>query len=187
MKLMRAAGFNQPVKAPAIVVGASSAQVEALRSMLQDSSLFDLPVTTLTVPDHDIKIYNSRGVFEGISMQMNHGVRGDIDQYLSTRFSPGGASGTQSMFPEVFPWYQKAQDLITAQRKELDDKKRLGILEELQKELAIQMPTVPYPGAANGFSLAWPQLANFSVYTTQADNESTIYPHLWYDESKKPA
>jgi ABC-type transport system substrate-binding protein len=140
----------------------------------------------MTTPEHDIKVYNSKGAFEGISMQMNHGVRGDIDQYLSTRWSPAGASGTQSMFPEVFPWYKKSQDLITAQRRELDEKKRLGILEELQKELAVQMPTVPYPGAANGFTVAWPHLANVGVFATQADAESTIYTHFWYDESKKP-
>ena len=90
------------------------------------------------------------------------------------------------MFPEVFPWYRKAQDLITQQRQELDEKKRLGILEELQKELAIQMPTVPYPGAANGFSLAWPQLANFNVFWTQSDEPSTVWPNYWNNESKKP-
>jgi len=91
------------------------------------------------------------------------------------------------MFPEVFPWYRKIQDLIDAQRRELDEKKRLGILEQLQKELALQMPTVPYPGAANGFSLAWPQLANYAVFKTQADPESVIWTRNWYDESKKPA
>jgi peptide/nickel transport system substrate-binding protein len=188
-KLIRAAGFNDKIKAPAIIAAAGSTQVTSLHGMLQDSGLFDLAITSLTNSEHNIKIYNNTGVFEGISMQMNHGVRGDIDQYLSTRWSPGGASGTQSMFPEVFPWYRKAQDLLTAQRKELDEKKRLGILEELQKELAIQMPTVPYPGAANGFSLAWPQLANFNLLTTQTggDNPAGVWPVFWYDESKKPA
>jgi peptide/nickel transport system substrate-binding protein len=188
-KLMRAAGFNQPLKSLAIIAGAGNTQVTALHAMLQDSKLFDLAVTSMPNSEHNIKIYNNTGSFEGISMQMNHGVRGDIDQYLSTRWSPGGASGTQSMFPEVFPWYKKAQDLVTAQRKELDAKKRDVILEELQKELAIQMPTVPYPGAANGFSLAWPQLANFNVLTTQTggDNPSGVWPMFWYDETKKPA
>ena len=185
-KLMQAAGFNSPIKAPALIINAGNAQVTALHAMLQDSGLFDLTVTSLPTREHDIRVYNSSGNFEGLSMQMNHGVRGDIDQHLSTRFSPGGASGTQSMFPEVFPWYRKAQDLITQQRQELDEKKRLGILEELQKELAIQMPTVPYPGAANGFSLAWPQLANFNVFWTQSDEPSTVWPYHWNDESKKP-
>ena len=188
-KLMRAAGFTQPVKSLAIVAGAGNTQVTALHAMLQDSKLFDLTVTSMPTSEHNIKIYNNSGDFEGISMQMNHGVRGDIDQYLSTRWSPGGASGTQSMFPEVFPWYRKAQELVTQQRHELDDRKRFSLLEALQKELAIQMPTVPYPGAANGFSLAWPQLANFNVLTTQTggDNPSGVWPGYWYDESKKLA
>jgi ABC-type transport system substrate-binding protein len=188
-KMMRAAGINQPIKSQAIQAAPGNTQVASLHGMIQDSKLFDLSISSLPNSEHNIKIYNNTGNFEGVSMQMNHGVRGDIDQYLSTRWSPGGASGTQSMFPEVFPWYRKAQDLITAQHKELDEKKRLGILEELQKELAIQMPTVPYPGAANGFSLAWPQLANFNVLTTQTggDNPMGVWPTFWYDESKKQA
>jgi hypothetical protein len=103
------------------------------------------------------------------------------------RWSPGGASGTQSMFPEVYPWYKKSQDLVTAQRQELDDKKRKQILVDLQKEFALQMPTVPYPGAANGFSLAWPQLANFGVFRSVYDFESVVWTRYWNDESRKPA
>ena len=186
-KLMRAAGFSQPLKTPAIVSGSGNAQITSLHGMLQGSGLFDLPIRSLTSSEYAQKVWNDRGRFEGIGMAQNHGVRGDIDQYLSTRWSPGGASGTQTMFPEVFPWYRKIQDLIDAQRRELDEKKRLGILEQLQKELALQMPTVPYPGAANGFSLAWPQLANYAVFKTQADPESIIWTRNWHDESKKPA
>ncbi len=188
-QLMKAAGYNQPLKTSGLVMGnnTATAQALALRNMLQDSGLFDMAINTLTANDYNVKIFNNMGVFDGLALQMNHGVRGDIDQYLSTRFSPGGASGTQSIMPQVYPWYQKTQDLISAQRKELDDKKRLTILEDLQKEMAVQMPTVPFPGAANGFTLAWPQLANLNVYATQADNESTLYPHYWFDASKAPA
>ena len=119
--------------------------------MLQGSGLFDLTIKSLTTNEYTQQVYNGTGKFEGIAMLQNQGVRGDIDQYLSTRWSPGGASGTQSMFPEVYDWYKKSQDLVTAQRKELDEKKRQTILQDLQKELAVQMPTIPWPGAANGF------------------------------------
>ena len=35
-----------------------------------------------------------------------------------------------------------------------DPERRLDLLSDLQKEFALQMPSVPWPGAANGFSLA---------------------------------
>ena len=112
------------------------------------------------------------------------GVRGDIDQYLSTRWSPGGASGTQSMFPEVYPWYEKAQSLLNAQRIESDSDKRLEQVHDLEREFAIQMPTVPYPGRASRLSVAWPQLGNFGVWFQPADAESVVWTRYWNDESK---
>jgi ABC-type transport system substrate-binding protein len=186
-KLMSAAGFNNALKTNALVPGSGSNFITSLHGMLQGSGLFDLAIKSLTTNEYTQQVYNGSGKFEGIAMMQNQGVRGDIDQYLSTRWSPGGASGTQSLFPEVYPWYKKSQDLITAQRRELDDKKRLGIIEELQKELAVQMPTIQWPGSANGFSVAWPQLANYGVFRPPNDFESIVWTRYWNDDSKKPA
>jgi ABC-type transport system substrate-binding protein len=186
-KLMRAAGHNSALRANALIQGTGTDMITSLHGMLQGSGLFDLPIRSLTTNEYTQQVFNGSGKFEGIAMLQNQGVRGDIDQYLSTRWSPGGASGTQSQLPEVYPWYRKSQDLITAQRGEFDEKKRLSTLEELQKELAIQMPTIPWPGAANGFSVAWPQLANYGVFKAPTDNESIIWTRYWNDESKRPA
>ena len=185
-RLMRAAGYDSALKIPGQMSGNGNNQIASLHGMLQESGLFDVSLVSLSAGDHAATVWNSSGNFEGIAMAQNMGVRGDIDQYLSTRWSPGGASGTQSMFPEVYPWYQKAQDLITAQRQELDEEKRLSIIGEVQKELALQMATVPYPGAANGFSLAWLHLANYGVFRSPAgiDDPSLIWTRYWFDESK---
>jgi ABC-type transport system substrate-binding protein len=183
-KLMRAAGHDSALAMPGQMSGNGNNQIASLHGMLQESGLFDISLVSLSSADYAATVWNSTGNFEGIAMAQNMGVRGDIDQYLSTRWSPGGASGTQSMFPEVYSWYQKAQDLITAQRQELDEEKRLGIIAEVQKELALQMPTVPYPGAANGFSVAWPRLANYGVFRAVYDFEAIFWTRYWHDESK---
>jgi peptide/nickel transport system substrate-binding protein len=185
-KLMNAAGHTSALKMPGLVQGNGNNQITSLHGMLQASGLSDVAITSIPAAEYNQRVYNGTGKHEGLAMAQNMGVRGDIDQYLSTRWSPGGASGTQSMFPEVYPWYKKAQDLVTAQRQELDDKKRKQILVDLQKEFALQMPTVPYPGAANGFSLAWPQLANFGVFRSVYDFEAVVWTRYWNDESKKP-
>jgi hypothetical protein len=95
-------------------------------------------------------------------------------------------SGTRVVLPEVFSWYTKAQDLMVKQRSEMDPKKRLTILNDLQKELALQMPTVPWPGAANGFSLAWPYMANYGILNARSTitAPSETWPAYWYDQSK---
>lgn len=185
-KLMRAAGHTSALAIPGQMQGTGNNQIASLHGMLQESGLFDVSLISLSAGDHAATVWNSSGNFEGIAMAQNMGVRGDIDQYLSTRWSPGGASGTQSLFPEVYPWYQKAQDLVTAQRQELDEQKRLGIIRDLQRELALQMPTVPYPGAASGFTVAWPRLANYGVFKSPAaiDDPSLIWTRYWHDESK---
>ena len=78
---------------------------------------------------------------------------------------------------------------MLAQRKELDEKKRNVILEDLQKEMAVVMPAVPWPGAATGFDLAWPQFANFNLLTPKSTitAPSETWQMYWLDDSKKPA
>jgi peptide/nickel transport system substrate-binding protein len=186
-KMMQAAGHNSALRMPGIVQGNGNNQINSLHGMIQASGLFDVALTSIPAAEYNQRVYNGSGKFDGLAMAQNMGVRGDIDQYLSTRWSPGGPSGTQSMFPEVYPWYQKAQDLISAQRQELDEKKRKQIIDDIQKELALQMPTVPYPGASNGFSLAWPHLANFGVFRAVYDYEAIVWTRYWYDESKRPS
>jgi len=99
------------------------------------------------------------------------------------------ANPPQCLLRTVFPFYEKTQSLIDAQRKELDDKKRQTILSDLQKEMAVQMPAVPWPGIAGGFSLAWPQFANFNLLTPKSTitAPSETWQTYWMDDSKKPA
>jgi ABC-type transport system substrate-binding protein len=97
------------------------------------------------------------------------------------------ANPPQCLFRTVHPWYTRIQSLIEAQRVELDEEKRKSILDDLQKEMALQMPAVPWPGIASGFSLAWPQMSNFGTYTAKSSitAPSETWPGLWLDESKR--
>ncbi len=183
-KMMRAAGHDEPFQVKGLFRAPGNEQVTSLHGMMQDSGLFNVELQALERADWAANIWNNSGDFEGIAYGQNMGVRGDIDQYLSTRWSPGGASGTQSMFPEVYPWYEKAQSLLNAQRIESDSDKRLEQVHDLEREFAIQMPTVPYPGRASRFSVAWPQLGNFGVWFQPADAESVVWTRYWNDESK---
>jgi ABC-type transport system substrate-binding protein len=184
-KLMRAAGFNQPIRIPGYV-GSVTRQLHVFQEMIQNGNLFAIDLTALPTNEFNNRVFNGGGLHDGLGMAQLAASAGDIDNQISVRFNVT-VNAPQCLYRTVFPWYQKTQRLIEAQRVELDEKKRLGLLEELQKEMALQMPAVPYPGIANGFSLAWPFLGNFNVFTprTTTTAPAETWPSYWYDASKR--
>ena len=56
---------------------------------------------------------------------------------------------------------------------------------ELQRYLAKLMYSVPFPGFATGFTMAWPAIRNFRVYN---GGSSGYRPNqrLWIDRTKAP-
>jgi ABC-type transport system substrate-binding protein len=71
--------------------------------------------------------------------------------------------------------------LIEKGRVERDTEKRRALAFELQRYLAKAMYTLPPPGAASGFVMAWPALGNFRVL-----RGSRHFSGLWVDETKAP-
>ena len=189
-KLVRAAGHTQPLKMPGFfstsATQSAKRQIEVMAEMLQNGSLFNIDLTGLPTNDFNNRVFNGGGLHEGLAMNQGPGVSGDIDNQITVRFNVT-ANPPQCLLRTVFPFYQKTQSLIDAQRKELDDKKRLTILTDLQKEMALQMPAVPWPGIAGGFSLAWPWFANFNLFTPKSTitAPSETWPNYWFDASKK--
>ncbi len=188
VKMIKAAG-HEKITAPMqfeAPVGERFAQVFA--GMFNDSGVFNISLTPLTSADHTRIIHTGKGQFEGLGSRFAPGAGGDIDQYLSTRFNVPAADF--NMFKEPIP---KIQPLVEAQRKELDAKKRLDILFQLEKEMALQMPTLPHAGIANGFDIAWPHLANFNAFSTNSPGANIagqtaaadVWIHYWYDKSKQ--
>ena len=71
--------------------------------------------------------------------------------------------------------------LIEKARVERDAEKRRVLAFDIQRYLAKAMYALPSPGAATGFSLAWPCLGNFMVR-----RGTRPYNQLWIDETKAP-
>ena len=189
-KLIRAAGFNQALKMPGFFstggTQSTNRQIQVIQEMLQQGNLFSIELTGLPTNEFNNRVFNGGGLHEGLAMNQGPGVSGDIDNQITVRFNVT-ANPPQCLLRTVFPFYQKTQSLIDAQRKELDDKKRLSILTDLQKEMALQMPAVPWPGIASGFSLAWPQFANYNLPGAKSNitAPSESWPSFWFDASKR--
>jgi ABC-type transport system substrate-binding protein len=185
-KLIEASGVSTPITIPgAYNVGYNiDNQVASLTGMLVDSGLFEITVTSYDNQIYNQTYHHAQGNHEGLVMGHSMCQSGDINSHISCRYAVG--SGTRVLLPEVFPWYQKAQDLMVKQRSELDADTRLGMLNDLQKEFALMMPSVPWPGAANGFSLAWPYMANYGTRNPRSTitAPAETWQYYWYDESK---
>jgi ABC-type transport system substrate-binding protein len=184
-KMMEAAGVTEPLKMNAYVGPfGNTSQKEILHGMLNSSGLFDLQLSSIERTEYLPNYFNGGGEFEGIVLDNGPGASGDIDAHISVRFNVGAAP--QVFYREVFPWYEKTQMLVEAQRTELDREKRLTILNDLQIEMADQMVAVPWPGIASGFSVAWPYLANYRTFTPRSifTEQSESWPSFWYDASK---
>jgi peptide/nickel transport system substrate-binding protein len=189
MTLVRAAGHNDTLSMPGWISGAASEsslrQQEVIQEMLHEGNLFDISINSVPRNDFNVNYFNGGGLYEGLVLSQGPGVSGDIDNHITVRFNVTAAP-PQCLLREVYPFYEETQRLIEAQRQELVPDKRFDILTDLQKEMALQMPAVPWPGIANGFNLAWPWMGNFNAYTAKSTitAPSESWPSLWYDVSK---
>lgn len=185
-KLMEASGVSLPLRQPgAYSLGTQNEnQIQALTGMLNGSGLFDVTLSGYDTNEYNSSYHHGSGDHEGMVISHSLCQSGDINNHISCRYAVG--SGTRVLVPEVYPWYEKAQDLMVRQRSEFDDDVRLGLLKELEIELATWMPSVPWPGAATGFSLAWPHMGNYGILNPRSTitAPSETWQHYWYDASK---
>jgi hypothetical protein len=80
--------------------------------------------------------------------------------------------------------------MIRKQAEELDREKRIDLIQELQKYMALEMKVVPHDYSIPSFELAWPWVKNFGTFVgwpggTNATQQ--IYVHNWIDKSLLPA
>jgi hypothetical protein len=78
--------------------------------------------------------------------------------------------------------------LVDAQRIEVDQEKRKGIVDEIQRYCSDQMIYVPAQASANfsRFSLSWPWVRNARAFRSLTYGVATeAYAHWWLDEEKR--
>jgi hypothetical protein len=128
-----------------------------------------------------VPLYWGTKNFEGMTLQAST-AGPDIDNHLASKFT---VTGRSTYISQEMPGIS---DLIVKQRREFDVDKRVSMLKEIQKELAVYMPSVPYDGAALGFTLQQPWLMNRGAILDSGIAHAFHYdtaPHYWYDKSKQ--
>jgi len=129
------------------------------------------------------------GKWDGI-VTLNPGNGVDVDVWLDTRVRYNASQYVP--YTEPLP---KIEELCKAQKTEFDEKKRTALILDIEREMAIQMVSVPSggqgiasPGLAERYQLTWPWFANFGYIQPHIGFPPTeAYVHYWLDESKKNA
>jgi peptide/nickel transport system substrate-binding protein len=188
-KLLAAAGYD-PSTSPLTTTYTypadnNSLRESALAQMLRDGGINASDNVIDYGSEFVPKYLSSHAQAPGIWQGRDAG-QPDVDLHLSTKLLPQGRNSFVGN-----PIGGGAHELISAARIEQDNNKRVEMLKQLQKILAVELPAIPYSGDMLGFSLKWPQLRNANYYysymggTGGGWSEDALY--WWFDKTKQPA
>ena len=150
-KLMQAAGHNAPLVTPGWFntnVQGGETQVQSLLGMLNDSGLFNISLQGFPNAEWNLKFHTIQGKHDGIAFnaeqrpERRHRCAHQRALQRRQRFSLLGPGGLPLVPEDAGP------DRRPAQGAGREEARHSAV--DLQKEMALQMPAVPWPGAANG-------------------------------------
>jgi peptide/nickel transport system substrate-binding protein len=174
-KLLAAAGFANGFEFPSHFVAAApfgvtyQQETEVLDGWLRDIGLKPQPKPIDYNIEYLTKFVVAQGKHEGILYRAGAVSSQDpVDYYTWRYWSKSGptsgalgldvkGAGDLSGDPEV-------DSLIEKAKAEVDVKKQVAMLQDLQRHLAKMQYCISRPGNASGFDLAWPAFANFKVW-----------------------
>ena len=77
----------------------------------------------------------------------------------------------------------KLDEMIEAELREPDVKKRTGQIQDIQRYMPTTMIAVPVSYQSAGYSLSWPWLANWGAVRGGAVPYAEVFPYLWFDKA----
>ena len=191
-KLLAAAGFPNGIDTISNYVTTSelptSKQAEILDGMMAEagirSTVNPLDYSSVYVP----KFRNGSGQYEGYVYKSAAGgaTGGDVIGILSNEYwSKVGVTfhGFSTTGKNDKAGDPQVDSLIAKGRIERDLEKRREIGNELQRYLAGKVYAIQSPGVGSNFDMAWPALANFSVFRGPTNRQNY---KIWIDQTKAP-
>ncbi len=185
-KLMSAAGLATGAKSQVIVGGTTvSNQVVALLDMFKQNIGFEFSVFNVPGADIEPKYLQSKGGFDGIlsTSFSQHSIDPGIVMYQKHHSGESSDRLPDNIDP-------KLDQLLVDQFRELDEKKRLGLIQEFQRYTAEKVYYLFHPGQGTPYQLAWPELQNYGVFSNGGSSISSnqamdqIGQNYWLDPSK---
>jgi peptide/nickel transport system substrate-binding protein len=176
-KLTAAAGSSGPIHLPYYISGQGQLTdaEQLVTDSLKQSGVWDLEIRQVTLAEYRVNI-NIDGRFDGVQNQScAAGISNDYVMYRD--YHSRGRAPDRQAFPDP-----KIDQLIEAQRKELDFNKRSAIWKDIQLYWATVFPTVPGRHLYTEFEFRWPWLHN-SNYAVDRTANPDLGLHLhWLDK-----
>ena len=166
-KLFAAAGYPNGFETnyywlPAQYGASFSKYAEVLMGMIEEAGLIKpKPVNPEYQTEYLPKILLNKADFKGMGYAAG-GDYPDIDGWLSAHYD-SRSQYRKAAFGDT-PLDPRLDELVYKQRQELDAKKRLDIVKEIQRHLAVKMWIVPHPGQSPPYNLFWPWIGNMGVF-----------------------
>jgi ABC-type transport system substrate-binding protein len=188
-KLLQAANFPLNNEYTFLFAGTQDVkQIQILANFLLENGGVKTKIEAVPSTQAPQRVFQGGGLWDG-GFAYNTGFSGgDLDQHLTLRYIPGsGPTVLYSKIDKIPPEFSKFIDLLKTARKQADPKKRVDILKnQVQQEMAVQMPVANAPGVADFLVFAQPWVGNWRA-VIGAGNVDTqeSFIHYWYDASKK--
>ncbi|MPZ50504.1 MAG: hypothetical protein GEU75_14600 [Dehalococcoidia bacterium] len=183
-KLVQAAGVTMPYEAPFAhyidQVPEDQPRFQVLIGMMSEGGIFNITSEQLLYNTSWRSARQSGGLeHTGMLWHRTAGLSADV--ILTQMWTPKGRNSQDSRGPTP-----GITDLVLKQKTELDPAKRTGIVHDIQKQLSMDWPVIPWAGTAPGFTLHWPWLNNHHVFI-QGNASAKSFVYAWNDESKRKA
>ena len=186
-KLLKAAGHEGMAFPVSFQAGIEDQSAQVLAGMWEQNGALKPSLNPLDNATWTKNYHAGGGKGDGV-VPLHPGNGVDVDVWLDTRVRYNASPYVP--YTEPLP---KIDDLCKAQKKEFDEKKRTELILEIEREMALQMISVPSgggpsssPGLGERHQLSWPWLANFGYVQPHIGFPATeAFAHYWYDESKR--
>jgi peptide/nickel transport system substrate-binding protein len=184
-----AAGFDVDAPVTATYPGAADfpKQVQLIVGMVADAGI-RMKTSVIDGTEAGNRYRDTKGNFDGVTYRVA-GIGGfvDIGEKLYSEFNTGGGQLFIGFDPDGKGTYAgdpRTQDLTDKMRSEFDQKKRIALVQDLQRYNAAKQYSTLLPGGAAGLNLAWPIVRNRGVYRTSLHWPLNHFE--WLDETKAP-
>jgi ABC-type transport system substrate-binding protein len=135
-------------------------------------------------------LVTKRGQHEGIGFTLGAVTSADAVDYFVWRYYSKSGATSGAIFGDIGSGAgagdPKVDEFIDKAKAELDAKKQVTILQDLQRYLAGMQYAVTSPGLATQFTIAWPAVKNYLTYQGDSRSINSFYHTWWLDDTQAP-